>query len=119
MKNRRFLALSLLPLLSACSSGGEPSSSNDSVVAASQAISDSRSNDDADDGPVARVRHVLLISVDGLHETDAARYIAANPLSTLAQLARTGIEYKDAHTPTPSDSFPGLVALVTGGSPKT
>ena len=119
MKIRRLFPWGLLPLLGACSSGADTSSSNDSVVAASQAIGDSRSNDRADDDNVAIVRHVLLISVDGLHETDAARYIAATPMSTLAQLSRTGVDYKDAHTPTPSDSFPGLVALVTGGSPKT
>ncbi|HEX4475036.1 MAG TPA: alkaline phosphatase family protein [Polyangiaceae bacterium] len=65
------------------------------------------------------VRHVVLISVDGLHTSDAARWIAAHPDSTLAELAHDGVEYTDAHTPTPSDSFPGLVALVTGGTPKT
>ena len=62
---------------------------------------------------------MLLISVDGLHQVDAARWIASHPSSTLAALAHTGVEYTDAHTPTPSDSFPGLVALVTGGTPKT
>jgi arylsulfatase A-like enzyme len=65
------------------------------------------------------VRHVLLVSVDGLHAVDAARWTAAHPSSTLAQLARSGVEYTDAHTPTPSDSFPGMLALVTGGTPKT
>jgi hypothetical protein len=72
-------------------------------------------NDDQGEG----VKHVLLISVDGLHEVDAANWIAAHPDSTLAELAGHGVEYTDAHTPTPSDSFPGLTALITGGSPKT
>ena len=34
-----------------------------------------------------KVRRVLLISVDGMHEVDAARFIAAHPDSTLAHLA--------------------------------
>ena len=119
MSIRKYLPLCLLPTLSACSSDGGSPPSGDSVAMTSQAISDSRSNERDDDGRPLNVRHVLLISVDGLHETDAARYIAANPTSTLAKLAHTGIEYEDAHTPTPSDSFPGLVALVTGGSPKS
>lgn len=65
------------------------------------------------------VRHVLLISVDGLHDVGASKWIAAHSDSALAELAGHGVQYSDAHTPTPSDSFPGLTALVTGGSPKT
>jgi hypothetical protein len=37
--------------------------------------------------------------------------------STLAALSHTGVTYTNASTSTPSDSFPGLAALVTGGSP--
>jgi hypothetical protein len=106
-------------MLGACGAGGGSSPSGDSVASTNQAISDSPSGDRDDEGRSIKVRHVLLVSVDGLHQSDAARYIAANPKSTLSHLARTGIEYVDAHTPTPSDSFPGLTALVTGGSPKT
>lgn len=65
------------------------------------------------------VRHVLLISIDGLHEQDLARCIGANSCPNLAVLAKSGITYTDAHTPGLSDSFPGLAALLTGGSPKT
>ncbi len=61
--------------------------------------------------------HVLLISVDGLHALDVARYVQANPKSALAELSRHGITYSNAHTPSLSDSFPGLLALVTGRSP--
>jgi arylsulfatase A-like enzyme len=64
-----------------------------------------------------RIQHVLLVSVDGLHDLDVSRWIAAHPFSSLAQLTRTGARYTDAHTTTPSDSFPGLLALVTGGTP--
>lgn len=64
-------------------------------------------------------KRVLLISVDGLHQLDLANWIKSNPGSTLATLAGTGVVYSDAKTPTPSDSFPGMLALVTGGTPKS
>ena len=67
----------------------------------------------------ADVRRVLLISVDGLHEQDVARCIAANTCPNLALLAKSGVTYSNAYTPGLSDSFPGLAALVTGGSPKS
>lgn len=62
-------------------------------------------------------RHVLLISVDGLHALDLERFIDAHSGSVLAKLAKNGIEYTQARTPAPADSFPGLLALVTGGTP--
>lgn len=65
------------------------------------------------------VKHVLLISVDGLHALDLANYVRSHPKSTLADLSGHGITYTNASTSTPSDSFPGLAALVTGGSPIT
>ncbi|MDR3468319.1 MAG: alkaline phosphatase family protein [Xanthobacteraceae bacterium] len=65
----------------------------------------------------ADVDHVLLISVDGLHALDVARYAESNPTSAFAELARHGVTYSNARTPANSDSFPGLLALVTGGSP--
>jgi len=63
-------------------------------------------------------RHTLLISVDGLHASDLAQYIAENPNSTLARLSHRGTTYPKALTTFPSDSFPGMVGLVTGGGPK-
>ena len=65
------------------------------------------------------VNRVLLISVDGLHQSDLAWWVAGHPASTLAGLVGAGVEYTDARTTTPSDSFPGMVALATGGTPKT
>lgn len=65
----------------------------------------------------APVHHVLLVSVDGLHGGDLARYVAAHPSSELARLARRGVDYTAARTVEPADSFPGLAALVTGGTP--
>jgi hypothetical protein len=65
----------------------------------------------------ADIDHVLLISVDGLHALDVARYIETHPNSALAELSKHGITYSNARTPANSDSFPGVLALVTGGSP--
>lgn len=72
----------------------------------------------ADDlGQGHRIKHVLLLSVDGLHALDVANYVAAHPGSAFAELSRHGITYSNARTPANSDSFPGLLALITGGSP--
>jgi len=72
----------------------------------------------AEDGNI-KVKHVLLISVDGLHALDLSTYIENHQGSTLARLSHHGIIYTNAATSEPSDSFPGLAALVTGGSPIT
>jgi Type I phosphodiesterase / nucleotide pyrophosphatase len=69
-------------------------------------------------GQPGGVRHVLLISVDGLHQQDLAWYVRNNPHSVLAALAHQGLEYSNAETPFPSDSFPGLVGQATGGDPR-
>jgi len=63
------------------------------------------------------VRHVLLISVDGLHQQDLAWYVRTHPRSVLAALTHRGLEYSGAMTPFPSDSFPGMVGQATGGDP--
>jgi hypothetical protein len=67
----------------------------------------------------APAQHVLLISVDGLHQSDLAWYVRTHPRSALARLVTTGVEFTNAKTPVPSDSFPGMVAQVTGGNPST
>jgi hypothetical protein len=64
-------------------------------------------------------KHVLLISVDGMHQSDLDWYIANHPSSTLAKLTHGGIEYTNAETSNPSDSDPGGTALMTGGNPKS
>src|SRR3989454_8140377 len=63
------------------------------------------------------IRHVLLISVDGLHALDVANFVQSHPNSALAALSAHGVTYSNARTPSLSDSFPGLLALVTGGAP--
>jgi hypothetical protein len=65
------------------------------------------------------IKHVLLISVDGLHALDLANFVATHADSTLAELGRHGVTYSNNSTSSPSDSFPGLASLVTGGSPVT
>jgi hypothetical protein len=70
------------------------------------------------------IRQVLLISIDGMHAVDYLN--CANGISTannnqpycpaIAALGQTGINYVSASTSKPSDSFPGLTAIVTGGS---
>jgi predicted AlkP superfamily pyrophosphatase or phosphodiesterase len=63
--------------------------------------------------------HVLLISIDGMHAVDLSNYIASHPSSALATLAGHGVRYDNAESTRPSDSFPGLLALVTGGTPRS
>lgn len=77
-----------------------------------------RADDDRDHGR-NEFAHVLLISVDGLHAVDLANYVSKHPQSNLANLAGHGLAYPKALTTGPSDSFPGLVAQVTGGTPKS
>jgi hypothetical protein len=62
--------------------------------------------------------HVLLISVDGLHASDLSTCEAQNLCPNLASLAGFGTTYNNAMASGPSDSAPGLMALVTGGDPK-
>src|SRR3984893_18382951 len=97
--------VALLSLLAACSVG----------TAFAQ-------NNDFHEGPI---KQVLLISVDGMHAVDFEN--CAKGISTvnngepycpaLAALGKTGINYVAASTSKPSDSFPGLTAIITGGSP--
>jgi Uncharacterized proteins of the AP superfamily len=70
-------------------------------------------------GTAGHSRHVLLLSVDGLHAKDLAWYVSAHPGSAVASLVARGTTYTHAQTPVPSDSFPGMVAQVTGGDPGT
>jgi hypothetical protein len=63
--------------------------------------------------------HVLVVSVDGLHQSDLARYVAGHPHSALAALVSGGTSYTNAKTTFPSDSFPGMVAQFTGAGAAT
>src|SRR5215472_11890640 len=71
------------------------------------------------------IKRVLLISVDGMHAVDFLN--CANGIQgfnngdpycpNIAALGKTGTNYVAASTSKPSDSFPGLTAIITGGSP--
>jgi hypothetical protein len=81
---------------------------------------------DADDDNKLRgpIRHVLLISIDGMHALDLENCIkGVNGLTpycpNLATLAQNGTRYTQASSAKPSDSFPGLPAMLTGGSPRS
>ncbi|HZR27590.1 MAG TPA: alkaline phosphatase family protein [Terriglobales bacterium] len=73
------------------------------------------------------IRHVLLISIDGMHALDFAN--CAKGISginggqpycpNLAELSENGVNYIQASTTKPSDSFPGLLAQITGGTPRS
>jgi Type I phosphodiesterase / nucleotide pyrophosphatase len=73
------------------------------------------------------VQHVLLLSIDGMHAVDF--YNCAHGITgvnggetycpNMAALGQTAINYVATASSMPSDSFPGLAALVSGGSPKT
>src|SRR6266700_8114627 len=52
-----------------------------------------------------KIKHVLLISVDGLHSLDVENYVAAHPGSALASLSNHGVTFSNARTPANSDSF--------------
>jgi predicted AlkP superfamily pyrophosphatase or phosphodiesterase len=54
----------------------------------------------------APYKHVLLISIDGLHAIDLANYVAKNPTSTLASLAHAGVIYPNAMTTSPRTRSP-------------
>jgi len=64
------------------------------------------------------IRQVLLISIDGFHALDYLNCKSGGYCRNLAALGDTGVNYLQTSTSTPSDSFPGLTALVTGGDPR-
>src|ERR1700676_481821 len=64
-------------------------------------------------------KHVLLISIDGMHALDYENCVNNSTCPNLASLGKHGMTYPRTSTSRPSDSFPGLMAIVTGGSPKS
>ena len=65
------------------------------------------------------IDHVLIVSIDGMHQQDLARCVADKTCPNIAALAHHGVTYTNAWTPGLSDSVPGLAALVTGGGPRS
>lgn len=75
----------------------------------------------------SQIKHVLLISIDGMHAVDFKNCVegiaGANGgkpyCPNLAALGATGVNYVAASTSKPSDSFPGLMTIVSGATPRT
>jgi hypothetical protein len=73
------------------------------------------------------IKHVLLLSIDGMHAVDfyncshgIAGVNGGNPYCpNMAALSQTAINYVNTESSKPSDSFPGMAALASGGTPKT
>jgi len=64
-------------------------------------------------------QHVLIISIDGLHQEDLADPALRADLSNILGLASNGVSYPNAHLPGPSDSFVGVMGYFTGAGPNT
>ena len=65
------------------------------------------------------IQHVLLISIDGFHAVDLSNCVASESCPNLQRLTSHGTTYTHASTTKPSDSFPGLLAQLTGGTSLT
>jgi hypothetical protein len=61
----------------------------------------------------------LLLSVDGLHGADISDPNLQGALTNILNLQQTGVTYINAHTTSPSDSFPGTLSYLTGATPGT
>ena len=67
-----------------------------------------------DDHDRDKTRHVLLISIDGMHAVDYENCVILGTCPNLAELGETGINYTRTSTSRPSGFVhPGLLALVT------
>lgn len=65
------------------------------------------------------IRHVLLISIDGMHALDYQNCARGGSCPNLAALGKAGVSYTRANCSLPSDSFPGLMNLMTGGTARS
>ncbi len=82
---------------------------------------------DAEKVGSGNIKHVLLLSIDGIHAVDFYNCVhgiaganGGDPYCpNMASLSQSAVNYVATSSSMPSDSFPGLAALVTGGSPKT
>ncbi|OAF12036.1 alkaline phosphatase family protein [Bradyrhizobium neotropicale] len=81
-------------------------------------ITVARADDDSGHSQRHGYKHVLLISIDGMHAIDLKRWVESRPGGNFAQLTNHGVVYPNAFTTAPSDSYPGMLAQVTGATPK-
>ena len=94
------------------------------AIAAGLALATGAAADDGSRLHHEGIQHVLLISIDGMHSVDfinCAHGIngGAPYCPHLARLKSEGVNYLDSATSRPSDSFPGLMAIVSGATPRT
>ncbi len=61
---------------------------------------------------------ILLLNIEGMHALDLTLWVNEHPNSALAELSRRGVTYTNAHVPW-ADPAVGLVAIATGGSPRS
>lgn len=90
-----------------------------SLVSGAASAMGQAKNTSSPTAPLAFVKRVLLVSIDGMHQQDLNVFIKSHPDSNLAQLSNSGVTYQQAFTPGMSDSFPGLAAMLTGGTAKS
>ena len=64
-------------------------------------------------------KHVLVISIDGLHNSDLNAASLQSSLTNIKRLQSQGITYTNAFSAAPSDSFPGELNYITGANPGT
>ncbi|MFZ0418078.1 MAG: alkaline phosphatase family protein [Candidatus Sulfotelmatobacter sp.] len=74
-----------------------------------------------------KIKHVMLLSIDGMHAVDF--YNCTHGISgvnggepycpNMSGLSQTAINYVNTTSSKPSDSFPGMAALASGGTPKS
>jgi hypothetical protein len=94
-----------------------------SLLVSLGAVAQGRDND----WDKSQIKHVLIVSIDGMHAVDFQNCMngvsgvdSGTPYCpNLAALATTGINYVAANTSKPSDSFPGLMNIMTGATPRT
>jgi hypothetical protein len=95
------------------------------VFAIALSVFSAKAQDRGHDG--SRIRHVMLISIDGMHEVDYLNcYLGLSGVNSgapycpnMAALSKDSVNYVAASTSKPSDSFPGLMTIVTGATPRT
>ena len=63
--------------------------------------------------------HVLVISIDGLHNSDLSVANLQSSLTNIKRLQSQGITFSNAFASAPSDSFPGELNYITGANPGT
>ncbi len=117
MKAQRFVLLAIsLALFAFSAPAAGPAARK---VAGANILRTDPPADGQGNGGDKKIEHVLLISIDGMHAVDFINCSNGGYCPSLAALAVNGVNYLNTSTSKPSDSFPGLTAIVSGGTPRT